>query len=65
MSAPEPISVSVQEAASLVGCSSFSIYSLLNSGAVEGRYLGRKRLVLYASLKAYIDGLPLDAPESA
>lgn len=62
---PERLSVSVKEAAELVGCSIWTMYSLLGQGVIENRYLGRKRLVLYASLKAYIEGLPVDAPESA
>lgn len=62
--APSQITVTVKEAAKLGGCSEWTVYGWLNSGAVEGRYLGRKRLVLFASLKAYIEGLPVDAPEA-
>lgn len=62
---PDPISVSVQEAAKLANVSAWTIYQLLGSGAIEGRYLGRKRLVLFASLKSYIEGLPEDAPEAS
>lgn len=62
---PDAISVSVKEAAELVGCSAFTMYGLLNSGAIEGRYLGRKRLVLYASLRAYVEGLPQDPEDAA
>lgn len=55
-----PISVTVKQAAEITGLSEWSIYSLLNEGRVEGRYQGRRRLVLYRSLRAYVEGLPED-----
>lgn len=58
----EKISVSVKEAAELSGLSTWKVYELLNTGEVEGRYVGSRRLVLYSSLRAFIEGLPQDAP---
>lgn len=62
---PDLISVTVKDAADLIGCSPWTVYQLLGQGAIEGRYLGRKRLVMYASLRAYIEGLSQDPEDAA
>lgn len=59
-----PIFVSVKQAAHMLAISPWSCYQLLDSGAIESRYQGRRRLVLVASLRRYAAGLPT-APEAA
>lgn len=57
-----PITVDSGEAARLTGLPRARIYELVKAGLIEARYEGRKVLVKYASLVAYIDGLPADPP---
>lgn len=64
MNAPDPIFVSVGEAARILGVSNWLMYRRLDEQAIESRYEGRKRLVSYASLKAYAAGLPDVAPRA-
>ena len=35
-----------------------TVYNLLDRGELEGRYIGRRRMVVYESVKAYVEGLP-------
>lgn len=63
MSAPDPIFVSVNEAARILGLSPRAIYMKLDQQVIESRYEGRKRLVVFASLRDYAAGLPTSAPE--
>jgi hypothetical protein len=59
----EPIYISVKEAAkALGGISQFVCYGLLNSGAIDSRYQGRRRLVSVSSLRAYAESLPTTRP---
>ena len=58
----EPIFVSVKDAARMLAISPWSCYQLLDAGKIEDRYQGRRRLVVLASLKAYAEGLPTEAP---
>lgn len=59
-----PIFVEVKEAARILSLTTWSIYDLLNKGAITGKYHGRKRLVSYASLEAYAQSLPETPPET-
>jgi hypothetical protein len=59
-----PIFVSVQQAAEAMNIAPWSMYKLLDSGAIESRYQGRRRLVLVESLYEYARNLPT-VPESA
>ena len=59
-----PIFISVKQAAQMLGISPWSCYQLLDSGAVDSRYHGRRRLVRVESLHKYAAGLPT-VPESA
>lgn len=61
----DPISVSVDEAAKALGISRWSCYQLCDEGKLEARYLGRRRLVSVASLRAYFDSLPTVPEKSA
>lgn len=54
----EPIFVSVKDAALILGLSQFSVYQLLNNGAIESRYQGRRRSVVLTSLREYAAALP-------
>lgn len=58
MPEPDPINVSVKEAARILGVSSWLMYQRLDAQVIESRYEGRKRLVSYASLKAYAAAMP-------
>ncbi len=58
----QPISCSVADACAATGIGRTEMYRLLNEGRVESRYHGRKRLVIWASLRDYIASLPMDAP---
>lgn len=55
----EPIAhVSVREMAELCSISVKKAYRLLDSGVIDSRYLGARRLVRVDSLNAYLEGLP-------
>ena len=60
----DPISISVKDAAATLGVSPMTVYRLCDAQAIESVYLGRKRLVLVASLREYAANLPTTAPES-
>lgn len=55
-----PITVDVREACRLSGLGQTSIRELLADGRIEGRWFGSKKLIVYASLEAYLLGLPED-----
>jgi excisionase family DNA binding protein len=59
-----PITVSVKDAASMMGVSPFTMYDLLNKQAIYSVYQGRRRLVDVESLRAYIKGLPTEPAAS-
>lgn len=50
-----PLSVSVEEAASLVGHSRSGIYEVIAQGELKAFKLGKRRLILMAELKAWIE----------
>lgn len=54
------ISISVDEMAAAIGISRKHAYRLLDSGAIQSRYLGRRRLVSWASLNDYMESLPTE-----
>lgn len=54
----DPIFVSVKEAADALSLTNWSVYKLLDDGAIESQYHGRKRLVLVTSLRDYAANLP-------
>lgn len=59
----EPVSVSVADAAKLLGISTWNAYQLCDQGHLDARYAGRRRLVSYASVKAYFAALPKEPEE--
>ena len=57
---PEPTTMlSIAEAARLLGCSRTTLYAALDSGQLDSRHIGRRRLVPRAALEAYAAGEPM------
>lgn len=52
--------VSVKEAAAMLGLSRNQTYDLLDRGAIEARYMGRRRLVSLASVHTFAESLPTE-----
>ncbi|MBN3965826.1 helix-turn-helix domain-containing protein [Pseudomonas gregormendelii] len=50
-----PLSVSVEDAARIVGFSRSGIYELIASGELRAFKLGRRRLILMTELKTWIE----------
>jgi excisionase family DNA binding protein len=51
---PEPLTYRVADACRALSCSKGTVYSLIRSGKLESRLLGRKRLILARSLHALL-----------
>jgi excisionase family DNA binding protein len=64
MPEPDPIYVSVKEAARILGVSTWLMYQRLDGQHIDSVYEGRKRLVDFQSLKAYAASLPSTPPQS-
>ena len=54
----DPIALSVEDAAGAIGVSERQIWRMIGGGEIETRKLGRRTLILYQSLKTYIEALP-------
>jgi excisionase family DNA binding protein len=54
-SSMEPLAVSVEEAERISGIGRTKLYELLSSGAIKSRKVGRRRLVIVWSLRAYLE----------
>lgn len=52
---PTPLSVSVEDAARLVGHSRSGIYEVIAQGELKAFKLGKRRLILVTELKAWIE----------
>jgi excisionase family DNA binding protein len=50
-----PLSVSVEDAASIVGYSRSGIYEVIASGDLKAFKLGKRRLILMTELRAWIE----------
>jgi len=50
-----PLAVGVEDAARVVGYSRSGVYELIASGDLKAFKLGRRRLILMAELKAWIE----------
>lgn len=62
----EPIYISVKEAARLLNLTPWSVYnSILDTGLVDSRYFGRRRMVVLASLREFAASLPTERPEAS
>ena len=64
-SPPDPIFVSVKEAARILGLTTWTVYKLLDEQEIASQYQGRRRLVVFTSLREYAMALPTTKPESA
>jgi excisionase family DNA binding protein len=53
-----PAALSIADACRYVGCGKTKLYSLLRTGQLVGRKLGRRTLVLTASLDSLLAALP-------
>ena len=53
-----PIAVTIPEAVRLSGLSRSGIYEALRRNAITARKHGRRTLIPYADLQAYLAGLP-------
>lgn len=60
----EPHFVSVKAAAEFLDSTPWTVYQLLDSGAIKSQYQGRRRKVVLSSLREYAEGLPT-TPEDA
>lgn len=56
----DAIFISTKETARLLGMSRNHVYDLLDEQAIESRYIGKRRLVVVASLREFIAGLPTE-----
>jgi excisionase family DNA binding protein len=54
-----PIAVSVRDATQILGLGRTRIYELINAGEIIAKKDGNRTLLLMASLRAYVDSLPL------
>lgn len=57
------IFVSIKDAQNMLGLSRPQIYRLLDQGLIEARYLGRRRLIVADSVRAFAAGLPDERAE--
>ncbi|WP_397450848.1 helix-turn-helix domain-containing protein [Pseudomonas sp. NA-150] len=55
IAALSPLSVSVEEAARMTGYSRSGIYEVMANGDLKAFKLGKRRLILVAELKAWIE----------
>lgn len=53
-----PIAVTIPDAVKVSGLSRTSIYEALKRGDLSARKAGRRTLISFADLKAYLAGLP-------
>jgi len=63
-----PLTVTIPDAARLSGLSRSELYRRLGAGDIEARKSGSRTLIVWASLKTYIDKLPpaeFRAPKAA
>lgn len=61
----EPVNVSVQVAARLIGVTPWSIYQLLNDPdcPLQSGYFGKRRLITLESVRQFANNLPTERPE--
>lgn len=57
-----PLSVTVSDAAKLIGCGRNKVYELLASQELKSRRLGRRQYVLVSSIEAMLEGDNDDRP---
>lgn len=55
-----PLLIPVKVAAEQLSITPWSVYRLLDQGAIESKYQGRRRYVVVASLNEYVENLPTE-----
>jgi hypothetical protein len=55
---PQPLTVTLHDAVRLSGLSRSEIYRRLSAGDIQARKSGSRTLIVWDSLKAYIEALP-------
>ena len=58
----KPLAVSVRTACELIDVGNTSMWQLISSGRVQTTTIGRKRLVIYASLEKLLESGPAPGP---
>lgn len=53
-----PLAVTIPDAVRLSGCSRTALYEALKRGDLTARKAGRRTLISFADLEAYLAGLP-------
>ena len=61
MPKPDPIFISVKEAAEMLALTTWSVYQMLDRQEIASQYHGRRRLVVLKSLREYAASLPTTA----
>lgn len=60
MSQEDRLLIPVKEAADRLSVTPWSVYKMLDDKVLEGRYQGRRRYVVVASLMEYVANLPTE-----
>lgn len=60
MSHDDRLLIPVKEAADRLSVTPWSVYKMLDDKVIEGRYQGRRRYVVVASLLEYVANLPTE-----
>lgn len=50
-----PLLMDILEAAAVLRCGRSTVYQLLDAGEIQGVKIGRRRLVTYASIVAFVE----------
>ena len=61
---PAPLLLSVRDVADRLSVSIWTVYDLCQTGHLESRKIGTRRLITPEALRAYVDGLPVEEPEA-
>jgi excisionase family DNA binding protein len=59
----EPLVVSVKDAIRISCMSRTYLYELIGNGSIASRKIGKKRLLIYSSLKAFLTAQPTEQGE--
>jgi excisionase family DNA binding protein len=62
MTTPTPLAVTIPDAIKASGMSRTAIYSALKRGDLSARKAGKRTLINFADLQAYLDRLPAYQP---
>ena len=59
----EQIAVTIREAGRVLSCGRSSLYRLINEGKLVRRHIGRRAVITTESIRALIDGSPVNGGE--